>query len=155
MIKLLGIGILLAIAGYSAWIASGRERRRLAVLEAWITLLYYVRSQIDCFSLPVAKILSSAERSVLETLGATHAVSLEELFHASLPYLDKESAKSLENLIAEMGSTYRQEQVKRIDYYLRQLETARDKMRLELPKRVKMLVTLHLCVGIGSAILLW
>ena len=156
MIRILGACTVLGIGILAALSTVQKERKKLLVLEAWIALLYYVRNQIDCFSLPLDQILSNADRSLINTLGyCGEAPSPEQLLNASEPFLDVDSQKLLGTLIGELGSSYRQEQVKRCDYFLKELETQRDKTKQNLPMRQKMLVTLHLCAGLGAVILLW
>ena len=156
MTRILGACTVLGIGILAAWSTAQKEHKRLLVLEAWISLLYYVRNQIDCFSLPLHQILSTADRSVLNTLAhGCENPSLEKLRLSSAPFLDAECQKLLNGLIDELGTSYRQEQVKRCDYYLKELQLHRDKAKQSLPMRQKMLVTLHLCAGLGAVILLW
>ncbi len=156
MIRMLGACTVLGIVALAAWSTVQKERKELAVLEAWITLLQEIRNQIDCFSLPLNHILSHADRAVLSTLECDRQnPTLEQLFHTSEGFLDEESKKLLGALIGELGTSYRQEQVKRCDHYLKLLGAHCDKIKQTLPMRRKMLVTLHLCAGLGAVILLW
>lgn len=156
MIRILGACTVLGIVSLAAWSTVQKERKELAVLEAWITLLQEIRNQIDCFSLPLNHILSHTDRSLLSTLGCDHQKpALEELLRSSEGFLDEESKKLLGALIGELGTSYRQEQVKRCDHYLKVLGSHCDKIKQSLPTRRKMLVTLHLCAGLGAVILLW
>ena len=156
MMRLFGACTLLGILGYTAWSTVREERKRLAVLDAWIALLYYIRNQIDCFSLPLHQIFVSADKSLFKTLGDDGALpSAESLFHASEPLLDEDCAALLRSWVSEIGGSHREQQVKRCDYYLKELEALRDKRKSALPHRTRLLVTLHLCAGLGAVILLW
>ncbi|MBE6601627.1 MAG: hypothetical protein E7637_03870 [Ruminococcaceae bacterium] len=147
---LLLIGIVLSRRGVQA------EKRRLEVLEAWIRLLYEIRTQIDCFSLPIQDVLKDTDQSLLALLGAKQPpTSLASLLQASRENVDKECARLLSGMVKEIGTHSRTEQVKRCDYYLTQLEKARDVRRAQLPGRIRLCLTLHLCVCLGSVILLW
>lgn len=156
MIRILGVVFLLAVGGYCAFFTTNQEKSKLTVINAWIELLYEIRNQIDCFSVPLPQILMHADRALLEKLGAkNNCRDAKELLDASSPFLDKDTKKLLEDFAKEIGTTYRTEQVKRCDHYLTALESHRDKIKQTLPLRLKMLTTLHLCACLGAVILLW
>ena len=156
MIRILGACTVLGIVALAAWSRVQKERKGLAVLEAWITLLYEVRNRIDCFSLPINQILSNTDRALLDTLGCNgENPTPDRLFRSSEAFLYEDCKALLRALLGELGTSYRQEQVKRCDHYLKALEAHRDKIKQNLPMRQKMLVTLHLCAGLGAVILLW
>ena len=56
--KIIGGLLILGTGGYIALAVNRFERRRLRVLDAYISLLYYIKGQIDCYALPVGDILS-------------------------------------------------------------------------------------------------
>lgn len=125
-------------------------------MDAWIDLLVYVRGQIDCYLLPLDEILAAADKTLLAACapsGETH--SLAALLQGALPYLDAEGQRVLSSLVREMGTSYREEQIKRCDYYVQALQLCREKVAQELPARLKMRTTLSVCAAIGVAILLW
>ena len=156
MTRVLGGCVLLALGAYGAFFTGSKEKKRLSVLDAWIELLYRVRNQIDCFSLPLPQILKTTDRVLLEKLGQENeCVDTKSLMDASFPFLDNDSQKILEDWAREIGTTYREEQVKRSDHYLRALEAHRNSLKERLPMRIKMLTTLHLCASLGAVILLW
>ncbi|MBQ7347378.1 MAG: hypothetical protein IJW55_05425 [Clostridia bacterium] len=153
-LKLLG-GFLILFAGGSAAIAAvRREKKKLAVLDAWIELLSYIRGQIDLYLMPMEQILSGADKALFDILGS-QAKTLTACLEASLPHLDNESRRLLTSWIKESGSTYREEELKRCDFYLASLRRRREKLAAEQPSRLKLAVALHLCLSLGTAILLW
>ena len=155
-LKLLGGLLILGAGGLSALTLVRFERKRLTVLDGWLDLLLYVRGQIDCYLMPLDDILASADQVLLQACGAeTRITSLPALFKLSSIYLDIESRRLLSSFVREIGSTYREEQLKRCDYYLEALRARREKIAAELPARMKMGVTVSLCTAIGIAILLW
>lgn len=154
--KLLGTSILLLIGVLSARRSVHAEKEREALLDAWIRLLYEIRTEIDCFSLPIQEILARTDRQVLQRLGADEPPdSLASLYRLRKDDLDPDTSRLLTSLIGEIGSCYRDEQVKRCDYYLAQLEKGRQELRARLPVRIKLSMTLSLCLSLGGAILLW
>ena len=155
-LKWLGVGVMLGVTAYSALRTTRAERARLALLDAWIALLYYVRGQIDCFSLPMDEILCRADKSLLAELGHTGGQArLSVLLERTALRLDKDTRRTLEVFLRELGSTYREEQVRRCDHYLGQLQAGRERLAAQLPARIKLCVTLHFCLALGAAVLLW
>lgn len=155
-LKILGAVLVLCVTALSAYRTTRLERARLATLDAWLSLLYFVRGQIDCFARPLDEILLYADKSVLEALGCCTAVPhLSTLLESSRERLDSETLHILKDLLGELGSTYREEQVRRCDYYLKLLQAQRERISAQLPARIKLCVTLHLCLALGAAVVLW
>lgn len=155
-IKLLGGLLMLCAGGMTAATVIRFEKRKLSVLDAWIELLLYVRGQIDCYLLPLDEILAAADKTLLHACAPSGKFdSLSALLQGALPYLEPEGRRLLSALVRELGSSYREEQIKRCDYYIHALELCREKMAEALPARLKMGTTVSLCLAIGAAILLW
>ncbi len=150
MLLLLGTGTLTAFS------LSHYERKRLSVLNGWLDLIFYIRTQIDCYLTPIDQIFDQAPSVLLQAcMGDRHAKNPAELLRRSKPYLDRESAELLEAFTREIGCCYREEQVKRCDYYLSALRLQRDKQTTELPARLRSRSALCVCCAFGLAILLW
>lgn len=154
--KALGVLLILAVGAVTAKAGATREREKLTVLDAWLGLLLYLRGQIDCYLLPLDEIFRGADKELLRAASAgREAETWDDLLHASLPHLGKESARLLTALMRELGSSYREEQLRRCDYYLSALEKERDRLAAALPARQKLCVASCLCTALGTAILLW
>ena len=65
ILKIIGSGILLLAGGYISLAIAAFERRRLWVLDGYISLIYYIKGQIDCYALPMTDILAQADPVVL------------------------------------------------------------------------------------------
>ena len=155
-IKLIGAGLLFGVAIGNALHRTRLEKKRLAVLNAWIALLYRIREQIDCFCLPLDEILAEADTALLsEPSTKDTPVTLWGLLESSKPYLAVDCQSILASCIGELGASYREEQVKRCDVYLARLEAVREEEKSALPTRIKLTVTLNLCLWLGTSILLW
>ena len=57
-IRLLGIAFILSAGGLAAVTSVRFERRKLTVPEAWLDLIFYIRSRIDCYLTPLDEILA-------------------------------------------------------------------------------------------------
>ena len=165
--KLIGSLILLFAGGYISVAITRFERRRLRVLDGYISLIYYIKGQIECYAMPLSDILASADPSILAAcLGVDMTTPLpvaplsEErpltaMVQESRLYLEPEAERLLTTLTGELGSTYRAEQVTRCDHYLTALTEERRKLGDTLPARLRATCTLCLCCAIGAAVLLW
>ena len=156
ILKLLGVALILSAGGFAAVCAIRYEKRRIAVLDGWIDLILYIRTQIDCYLMPIGEILAVADPSLLRSvLCNSPRPDLTALYHTSQFYLDNESKRLVCTLIRELGTSYREEQLRRCDYYTSVLRRIRDKRQEELPARVRVTVALCLTAAAAAAILLW
>ena len=154
--KLLGALLVLLAGGFAAWVGASREKRRLTVLDAWLALLRDLRGQIDCYLMPLDEILRAADPDLLRAAGAVRQPqSWDALLQASLPHLGKECARLLSALVRELGASYRDDQLRRCDYYLSALQQERDRLASALPARLKLCTASALCAALATAILLW
>ena len=165
--KLMGSLVLLLAGGYVSLSIIRFEKRRLRVLDGYISLIYYIKGQIDCYATPLGEILASADPAVIAAcLGLDMTTPLPHLpLPAERPlsamvkesrlYLEPETDRLLTTLTGELGSTYREEQVLRCDHYLNALTEERKRRRDTLPARLRATCALCVCCALGAAVLLW
>lgn len=163
--KLAGSLLLLLAGGYLSLAITHFERRRLRVLDGYISLIYYIKGQIDCYALPLTDILERADPAILAAcLGLETpsrlpepcaSDSLSHLVEAGRLYLEPESERLLTNLSGELGTTFRAEQVNRCQHYIDALTQERRRLADTLPARLRATCTLCLCGAIAAAVLLW
>ncbi len=135
---LLGAGI--ALGG----IFGGFERRRCRQAEGFLALLRHIRLQIDCFSLPVSRILSGCDGKILADCGV-ESVSLSDfraLLESTRLYVPEEVCRLLWEFGERLGNSYREDQLRCCDYVIERLTPVCDRLRAELPKREKMMLLL-------------
>ena len=166
--KIIGTIFLMLTGGYVSLSISRFERRRLEVLDAYISLIYYIKGQIDCYAMPLGDILACADPTLIAAcLGVDirgrgqippekmAAVPLPELLQESRLYLDPESERLLTTFTGELGTVHRAEQVARCDYYIEALTRERNKLADALPARLRTSGTLAVCCAIAMSLLLW
>jgi len=155
-LKLLGALLILGTGALCAHGAVRYEKKRLRVIDAWIDLIFYIRSRIDCYLMPLGEILAESRQTLPELcVPKGEATDLHAILHSSAIYLDGDAKRLLDGFVREIGSSYREEQVRRCDYYITALRTLREKSATELPMRMRLSATLSLCIALGTAILLW
>lgn len=155
-LKLLGMLLILLAGALAAVTLAKFEKQKLSVPEAWVDLILYIQSQIDCYLTPLDEILSETDPTVLkECMCRSEHPTLEDLLDASSPYLNRDCSRLLSSFVREIGGGYREEQLRRCEYYIHALRKNCEKISADLPSRVKLNVTLCICTAIGIAILLW
>lgn len=156
LIKILGGGLILSAGSFAAYSAVRFEKRKLSVIDGWIDLIFHIRSQIDCYLMPLDEILACTDLEILKAcMCRTPHPDLSTLLHTSAPYLSREGERLLTAFVKEIGGSYREEQLRRCDYYINALRTIREKIADDLPARQKLCITISLCAAAGTAILLW
>lgn len=155
-LKMLGGTMVIGAGSIAACCLAAYEKKKLTVLDAWIDLIFHIRGQIDCYLMPLDEILACADSAILKgCMCRTPHPDLPALLRTSSPYLSEESKRLITAFTKEIGGSYREEQLKRCDYYIHALRAIREKLAEDLPSRIKMTVSLCICASIAAAILLW
>ena len=156
MLKILGALLILSVGVFSAYVSVQYEKKRLTVVDGWIDLILYIRGQIDCYLLPIGDILLGGDRALFEAcMSPSNAADLPAILGASEIYLDGDAKHTLESFVREIGTGYREEQLKRCDFFIASLRTQRERIAAALPMRVRLCATLCICLSLATAILLW
>ena len=156
MLKFLGALLIFAVGIFAAFVSVQYEKKRLSVVDGWIDLILYIKGQIDCYLMPLDNILSGGDRALFEAcMSPSNAADLPAILNASQIYLDGDAKHTLESFVREIGSGYREEQLKRCDFFISSLQTQRERIAAELPMRVRLCATLCICLSLATAILLW
>lgn len=159
LIKLSGVFLLLSAGGGFSLLLAKEERRRVSILSSFVELLSYVRSQIDCFLLPVGEILQGSDPSLWAPFGLSSPPSdpsaLTDLLTLSAPRLPADAYRVLLSFLRELGSSYRDQQLRSCDLALDSLRSILSRERSALPSRIRVRVCLALCAASGIAILFW
>lgn len=156
MLKILGVLLILSVGVFAAFVSVQYEKKRLSVVDGWIDLILYIRGQIDCYLMPLGEILSSSDRALFEAcMSPANAADLPAILGASQIYLDGDAKRTLENFVREIGAGYREEQLKRCDFFISSLRAQRERIAAELPLRIRLCATLCICIALATAILLW
>ena len=132
------------------------HRRRLNTMDGFISLIYYIKGQVDCYARPIGDILHSLPPEILRDCNCPKgASSLEELVEESKIYLDPESLRLLTSFATEFGSIFREEQTRRCEHYASELGARRayvsEKMIGEMRSGSAISIGISLCL----VILLW
>ena len=154
--KTLGVLILL-LCGVGMGVAlAALERRKCRQAEGFLALLRYIRLQIDCFSLPVGRILNGCEGRILADCGveSEKMPDFATLLRGTRLYLPEEMCRLLWEFGGQLGASHREDQLRSCDYYLERWIPWCDRLRAELPKREKMMLLLPMAFAAMLVLLL-
>ena len=153
--KWLGAVSIFACGIFVGGCLSAFHRRRLAQAEGFLALLRLIRLQIDCFSMPVSRILAECDREILVACG-TEAVpgDFKALLQSVHLYLPEEMCRLLEDFSARLGGSYREEELRCCDYYLARLTPSCDALRTELGSRERVALFLPPALSVALILLL-
>ncbi len=155
-VKLIG-SLLFCISGVIMALSYSRfQTKKLATIDGFMSLLFYIKGQIDCFARPRSDILSTLPLEVFCACNCPKgAETLEEMVEASRIYLDEEPLRLVSSFASEFGSTFRDEQLRRCDYYISALGEERKRVFSSVQSKSRAGSALWICACIGIVILLW
>ena len=155
-LKIIG-ALLLALSGaLGAYVTNQRAAHSLRQAEGWLMLLRLIRTQVECFSLPISRILSGCDPSLLIRCGYGYREppdGLESLWRCC-EIRDGETDGLISDFVREFGKGYREEQLRSCDYYVGLLSARRDALASQLPARKRVSSTLWISGALATVILL-
>ncbi len=155
-LKIIGSIVLVASGVLAALSYRGFEWRKLSTLDGFISLIFYIKGQIDCYARPRGEILESLPPEVFHACNCPRgARTLEEMIDASRIYLDEEPLRLLTSFASEFGSTFRVEQLRRCDHYISSLGEQRRIVAAEVKSKSRAGSAMWICLSLGLMILLW
>ena len=153
--KILGSLFLCTSGAFVSVYVSRFQKNRLLVLDSFISLIFYIKGQVDCFSKPIGEILLCAPKEILDNCAKGVNMGLCDMVESNRIYLSDESFRLLYCFSSEFGSTYRDEQMKRCDYYIEALTEERKNVAEDISKKSRIYSTLAICSSLCLLIMLW
>ena len=130
------------------------EKLKIAQVDAYIKLIEYIKNQVECFNLPIDRIIESCDREILLKCGAQNASpkTVTEIVNSTNMYLDAEIVDILTKFANEFGTVYREEQIKLCLYYIGELRAYRQGIKEKHNRERK--IHLGLCVSFAASLIL-
>ena len=148
--------MLCATGGITALSLCRYCRRRLDTLDGFVSLIQYIKGQVECYARPIDEILASLPPELLRDCNCpTGASSLDELIESSTIYLDRDSRRLLTAFSGEFGSIFREEQARRCQHYASCLSERRQAVAERLAAEMRSGCAVCICITVCLAILLW
>ena len=154
-LKIAGSALILSAALYASVAVGAYERKALEVLEGFWRLINYTKNRIDLYCAPRETIMKSAAKESDLGLDILPDESFYELVSRCGAYLDPKAKKELLSFDSELGEAYRDEQIKKCDYYASLIDSFRRETQEKLPGKIKMDRTLIMSLSIGIILVLW
>ena len=153
--KIAGLVLLLGSGALASLMLSRFEQRRYRQAEGFLALLRHIRLQIDCFSLPVSRILETLPEQISEGAALpTDAQDFDALLDGTTLLLTPPMCELLIAFGADLGTSYREDQLRCCDYYITRFAPLCERMREELPRRMRLALLLPLALALSLALLL-
>lgn len=134
------------------------KRRGLKQSEAFIELIEYIKNQVECFLLPIDKILEACDKGLLAKCGFTtdskSPLSISEIIDYSDLYVDTEVAGLMKKFANEFGSVYKDEQIRLCNYCISELKSYVNKAQGRYANDRRMYLGLSLCFAVSLIMML-
>ena len=100
MLKLFGCALVLMSCYMMSSALAGREKMKIERVELLILLVRTIRDKVDCYALPIGKILDECREEILFPLGIKKPISeLSRLVCECKDGMTKEAEKTLQNTL--------------------------------------------------------
>lgn len=154
----IGACITVLLTLYIGFLFSRMQRGRQRRLECFLQLIRFIESEISCYQTPLDDIYRRFEGEALHSCGFLSCLREKGMSaaliecRASLCFSEQEF-QSLLDFSAELGKSYREEQLRGCEYYRRILEEYCTSGREELPVRLRLCRSLTVTGGLLLVIL--
>ena len=159
MIKYIGLGLVALSALRLSGEYSKRQKRRLCELLGFVDFISRMRIKIGCFMQRGRELSEDFECEALERVGFLGALrgghTLTEAYGVCRERLALEGRERelLDELFAGIGVGYLSDGVRITDKTLAELEKTADRLRLDVPRNIKLFATLAAAFSVGLIIL--
>lgn len=157
ILKLLGSAMIIFSALTVYFETQRNEKKKAEQINAYISLVEYIKKQIECFLLPIDSILSSCDENIIrECIGSDtdRVKSLDELFEATSFCIDAEAVAHISSFVHDFGSYYRDEQIRACEICRDELCEISRKMCENTAKNKRVILTLCLCASLSIILML-
>ena len=153
--KALGCALILGSGIFAGNLLNRADTVKLSQLEAIISLLKFIRLQIDYYCVPVKEIFARAEPALLKACGVDQMPeSFCDLLDSISPTPAGDIMSVLISFSNELGGSYREEQLRSCDYHINRLEELHSAISKETEKRKKLNRVLPFSIAAAIVILL-
>ena len=139
-----------------AYLLNSNAKIALWQAQGFIDFLRFLRSEVECFSMPLPAILSRCPPEILSSCSYRAERSpqtLEDFFERS-NIKEEQLRACLDRFAGSFGRGYRDEQLALCDTYIGEIERIRKKLADQLPARIKVNGVLCVCSSMAVVVLL-
>lgn len=153
MLKLLGSVLLFACAALISHTRNRRIDERISQIRALCSLISFFRLQIDLFCVPVGEIFKRADADLINKCHFAKKAEDASAFTSFEGDLPQDVLALLSSFGSELGTLYREEQLKSCDYHASKLKEKLTKLENVAPSQKKLNRTLLFSASLGIIIL--
>ncbi len=156
VLRLLGSVLLLVSASLAARYLNKRAEKELFEFDSLLRLIRQIRLEVESFSMPIPKILERLDKRLLLDCGYRGdgaPTSLEELY-TNIAFRSERCRELFARFSSDFGSGYREEELRKLAYYVELFSDGRRKLFEELPAKKKINTTLAISLALGIVILM-
>lgn len=131
------------------------QKRKLKQLDAYIKLISHIKTQIECYMLPINSIIGSCSLDLLKNCGIDdpkRIKDLKELLNCANLILEKEIIELLYQFAEDFGMGYREEQLNSCERVISKMMTYRDEFQKKHEKDKR--VSLAICMSLTLSLIL-
>lgn len=138
---------------------SAYERKRLIECESFLLLLRHIRAGISCLCKPIHECVRGFNNRALEEAGFLEALQKYENFSEAISEcqsrlsLGETEINLLRSFGEALGNNFREEEMRLLDHYEKELEAYTDSEEEKIPKREKLCRTLVVTGAFAAVIL--
>lgn len=156
LLRVIGAATVVVSGIYAAYLFNSETKQKIKQAESFISLVRFLRSQIECFALPISHALARCPQEILNGCGYddVEAPSSAKQLMTGCFISDNYVRRSMERFFSEAGRGYREEQLNICDYAISLLEERRASMVSQLPMRIKVNSALSIAGAAAVVVLL-
>ena len=159
MLKYIGLVLITVSAVWVSGEYSMAQKRRLSELLGFVDFTAHMRIGIGCFMYKGSELAQGFECEALERVGFLEALrggmTLSDAFDSCKKRLSLglREREALDELFSCVGRGYLSDGVRITDKTLSMLEKIKDRLRIDVPKNIKLFTTLAAALSVGVIIL--
>ncbi len=150
--KLVGGALVMIISLLTARTFIETEERKLSDTEVFIKLITYIKDQIDCYAMPIDRILRSSSDIISAIYDGAAPTEFETTLQNGHYTVSDETKQTLMEFSSMLGKSYREVQIKLCSKTLSELEAQKNAILNALPSKKKTAMAICLAVG-GIAVI--
>lgn len=152
-VKIFGVAMILLSCFAISRMLISYESKKIRQIDSFIALIRYIRNQIDCYSIPMDKILSDCSSDIFDNIGGKpEELGFQKILDREEIIVDGEGRRILVEFGESLGKNYRDRQVKLCDSAVSSLEAVRHNEVKNYNGKKKTINVL--CFAIGGIIIL-
>lgn len=131
------------------------EKKKSIQIDSYIKLISYIKTQVECFILPINTILDRCDNILLINCGFGNDINpktITELLNGSKFYADEDFINKLYDFAQDFGHSYANDQIKLCDRYIMDLSKIQEKYSNQRTKDKKL--SFSICLSISLSLIL-